>query len=225
MRAHRIMGVALAGLLLGIPTKGYAEIITFTSRPAWEAAVAGGPTFLEDFQGFTVDTQFRTAPLDLGPFTLLQIGNETATNFIDVPPFFFVTSVNGTTHASMFTDFGRVTVDMTFHTPVFAWGADFGTAASGEMVDLDLFSGTGVLIGTVPVPVNNGFFGFVTSPAEDIGKITFRSRFNVPGVTGEIFGIDNVTEAAVPEPSTLTLFGLAALGLFGYGWRRWKRVA
>lgn len=28
---------------------------------------------------------------------------------------------------------------------------------------------------------------------------------------------------AIPEPSTITLFGLGALGLFGYGWRRRKR--
>ena len=31
--------------------------------------------------------------------------------------------------------------------------------------------------------------------------------------------------APIPEPSTLTLFGLGALGLLGYGWRRRQRAA
>jgi len=27
----------------------------------------------------------------------------------------------------------------------------------------------------------------------------------------------------IPEPSTLLLFGVGALGFIGYGWRRWKQ--
>ena len=35
---------------------------------------------------------------------------------------------------------------------------------------------------------------------------------------------DQFSSNAIPEPTTLTLFGLGALGLFGYGWRRRKQM-
>jgi hypothetical protein len=37
------------------------------------------------------------------------------------------------------------------------------------------------------------------------------------------FGTPQVT--GVPEPASLTLLGLGALGLLGYGWRRRKQAA
>ena len=40
--------------------------------------------------------------------------------------------------------------------------------------------------------------------------------------SGILSGI-TVQSNPIPEPSTLFLFGLGALGFIGYGWRRWKQ--
>jgi hypothetical protein len=38
------------------------------------------------------------------------------------------------------------------------------------------------------------------------------------------FGPNFTLASPVPEPSTITLFAVGALGLFGYAWRRRKRM-
>lgn len=211
---------AATATIMALGTLGtqQAEAITiFTSRTDWNNAVIGSETFIEDFESFTSDTEFRSTPVDVGEFTLLQVGgNLEFRNLIEVPPFEF-TDNNGTNHASLFTNFGATTVDLTLNTPVFAWGADFFGAdeTTGERLNLDLVLDMGGTFATIPVTVNDGFFGFVTNPVEDIRKITFVSRNNLEG-GGEGFGLDNVTGAkseVQPVPETSTVFGsVIALG-------------
>jgi hypothetical protein len=219
MKKLSMATVGAAVIALGTISAGQAQPITsFTSRTNWNTAVSGSSTFLEDFESFTADTPFRITPVDVGEFTLLQVGaNPNFRNLIEVPPFQFDDN-NGTKHASMFTNFGATTVDMTFDTPVFAWGADFFGAdeTTGERLNLDLVLDMGGVFVTIPVTTNNGFFGFVTNPAEQIRQLTFVSRTNNPGTGGEGFGLDNVAGAqsqAVPEPtSMLGVLVFAALG-------------
>ncbi|MEA5605997.1 PEP-CTERM sorting domain-containing protein [Nostoc sp. UHCC 0252] len=213
------MAAATAAIVaLGTLGTQKAEAFTiFTSRTDWNTAVIGSDTFVEDFESFTFDTEFRTTPVNVGEFTLLRVGtslvSEEFRNFIEVPPFQYDDN-NGTNHASVFTEFGSTTVDLTLKTPVFAWGADFFGAETGERLNLDLVLDMGGVFTTIPVTVNNGFFGFVTNPVEDIRKVTFRSRINDDG--GEGFGLDNVTGASFevrPVPETSTVFGpIMALG-------------
>lgn len=192
------------------------DVVLFTSRPAWEAQrpVAIG-TFFEDFERVQVDTQFRTVPHDLGPFVLAQSGSGVFRNFIDVPPFAFSDN-NGTRHASLFTDFGSTTVHMSFpHNPVLAWGGDFFGANDSEGLVLTLLATDGMAVATIPVPIDTGFFGFISD--EPIGQIVFASRTNIPGLVGEGFGLDNVAGSALPEPSALSLTALG-LGSLGVVW-------
>ena len=65
-------------VLAVIAAPGFGSPITpitpFTDRAAWETAV-GGPDWLVDFEGFAVDTSFQISPVDLGPFSLVQVGS------------------------------------------------------------------------------------------------------------------------------------------------------
>src|SRR5687767_13431067 len=90
-----------------------AVVTTYSDRTAWNTAVGGSPDFLVDFSGFGSDTSFHTVPVDTGPFLLVQVGSGTVRNFIDAPPVALPDN-NGTAHASMFTDFGNVAVDVVF---------------------------------------------------------------------------------------------------------------
>ncbi|RCJ38266.1 hypothetical protein A6770_39745 [Nostoc minutum NIES-26] len=232
-----LMATATATIVaLGSLGTQQAEAITiFTSRTDWNTAVIGNDTFVEDFESFTSDTEFRTTPVNVGEFTLLQIGkNPRFRNLIEVSPFEFEDN-NGTNHASVFTDFGATTVDLTLNTPVFAWGADFfGTdETTGERLNLNLVLDKGGVFSTIPVTVNDGFFGFVTNPVEDIRRVIFVSRNNNSGEDsgGEGFGLDNVTGARsevppVPEPSTILssamVLGFGAVFKRGYSRRQKK---
>jgi len=188
-----------------------ASVITYTSRVGWETAVSGSSIFNEDFESFLVDTEFRTVTVDVGHFTLRQIGTGLSfRNLIEAPPFEYEDN-NGTKHASMFTEFDSpIKVEMAFHHPIFAWGANFYDASENEKLNLDLVLDMGGVITTIPVPVNTGFFGFVTSPQENVGKLIFKSRTSL--TAGEGFGLDNIS-GAVPEPVTVLLLGLGGLGL------------
>ncbi len=107
---------------------------------------------------------------------------------------------------------------MSFSSPIYAWAADFGEAADdgGENLDLVFTATSGTT--TVQQTVANGFFGFVTAPAEAFSSLTFQSRTNIVGTTGEGFYMDNVRGAfvavAVPESGTFAL-ALPALGMIG----------
>jgi hypothetical protein len=41
-----------------------AGFITYSDRSTWDSSV-GGPILVEDFNGFTVDTEFKSQPLAL----------------------------------------------------------------------------------------------------------------------------------------------------------------
>lgn len=193
------------------------SIETFTSSSSWQNAVQGSAQFTESFQSITQDTYFQDAPVNLPEFSLQQVGHDPIfgdfRNLIDVPPLQFSDN-DGNTNAALYTKFGINTVDLQFTNPVYAWGADFYGAESGELENLVLTSGNSV-IGTIPVSVDTGFFGFVISPEQGIDSITFESRLDNPDPTvGQGFSLENVTGAyvtqpvpAVPEPSSLVLLG------------------
>ncbi|MEH2167373.1 MAG: hypothetical protein V7K41_11985 [Nostoc sp.] len=217
-RLHLVASITAILALLSLDTQQVKAITIFTSRTDWNTAVSKSNTFSEDFESFTSDTEFRTTPVDVGEFTLMQVGNNTLfRNLIEVSPFEFNDN-NGTNHASVFTDFGATKVDLSLNTPVFGWGADFFAANDGEGLNLDLVLDIGGVLDTIPVTVNDGFFGFVTNRVEDIRKVTFVSRTNNSG--GEGFGLDNVTGAisqgrTIPEPASG--LGLLAFGALGFG--------
>jgi hypothetical protein len=213
---------ACVAILAAYAVPAGAATMTFSDRTTWETA-AGGASYTVDFNGVASDTSFSGAAYDAGPFTLEAIGTGlvTWTGKLDASPFesggFWAT--DATTYALMETDFGNLTNEMVFDLPVLAWGADFVSALSGELLDLQLVDGG---TETVQLDVNTGFFGVTTDMA--IAKIIFKSRLEDPGPNDEIFGMDNVSAAAVPEPSAVTLFGIGSLIVGAYISRRSKQI-
>src|SRR5262245_53519152 len=223
----------LCGLSIVVLGVGFSAVhaaqITFTDRNQWEAASLQRSSLLltVSFDDFKQDVRFHVTGsgvlgprVDVGPFFLQAFGRATPdfVNFIDgLGPTSALEDPTATSpYVLLFVSFGQSSdvferVIMGFVKPVIAWGADF---KSGELVDLELFSGEGPSV-TVPVTVSNGFFGFVSD--SPISVIHFKARDD----SQDIFQLDNVS-LAVPERGSTVTFILVggALGLPSMAWRR-----
>jgi hypothetical protein len=205
-----LVGIAVLALLL-MSAAADAAVITFTDRATWTAA-AGGVSGGEDFNGFVVDTEFRTAPVALADgMSIGVMVNDGNDNLIDVVPISSEVDVNGTPVAHMWNGFnGAATLPfVSFSTPVYAFGADFQNFNDDFLrTRIELYNGA-VLVDTLsPAPAADDvvrFFGFVSDTA--ITQIRFTQ------VQADVFGMDNIEiqTQSVPEPASLLLFS-AALG-------------
>src|SRR5262249_14232857 len=121
IRATKLACLAgVAGLCAGV---GGGDLITIFYRAARRNAVDTQISI--DFNNITVQTEFRTSPLDLGPFTLGQVGGPGSPdgNVVAVGPFddaaFFQTP-----NALIYFD-DSTSVELKPDRPLSAWGADF----------------------------------------------------------------------------------------------------
>jgi hypothetical protein len=111
MNVRRIARRLVVGFVVGLfccSVQAQTPVV-YTSLSAWQAAVANNWQFSVNFQNFTQDTYFQTAPVNVGPFSLAQIGQNSVfglfQNFIDVPPLQFADN-SGVTNAAVFTKYG-----------------------------------------------------------------------------------------------------------------------
>jgi hypothetical protein len=177
-----------------------AAITTYTSRASFNAAV--GSTTTQNFNSYLSDTSFRTAVVDVGDFSLSATGSPTTGyDLIDVNPD-VGTDVDGTTNVRAATSNSPLTtVVFTFNSPITAFGADFRDLNNDAIRTQLLAAGDNVV---PPIGGNIGlsFFGFTSS-------VPFSTVVFAP-VTLDVYGIDNVSYANVPEPST---FLIATIGI------------
>lgn len=216
----RLSALVAALALINTGSALAATITPYSSLATWQAAAT--TDWSVDFNGlFAVDTSFGAVAVDVGPFSLQQVGanNEITRNRIEVTPYLFPLESNGTDYAAILTD-GDLprSVLMTFDSPLTAWGGEFRGALTSELTDLKLyFQAGGTTILQLPA---DGFFGFTSDML--ISSIGFQSRNSSGDIVGEGYGIDNIVGGqAVPEPTTLFLLGG---GLAAAAYRRRRKA-
>ncbi|MCB1043730.1 MAG: IPTL-CTERM sorting domain-containing protein [Acidobacteria bacterium] len=199
----------VAGLIVCSFSVVYAQLTQYNDRPSWLTAV-GSVDVLEDFEGFGVDTEFRTGPVALTIGTIQQTGEDLAfRNEVDTPPLVF-TDNGGTSHASCFVNFPEgaspgTQVLITFDQPIRAFGVQLYGVAGAELTVFDVMEG----IGTVTPVAQDTFLGFTSTTP--VTSVLIRAQTLIAGGTGEGFGADDMEIAfAGAQIPTLGQWGLIA---------------
>jgi hypothetical protein len=228
MSILRLLSAHLAVLLLSVPA--YADLLTFSSRPAFNATAPGLP--VETFEaGLTapliaicpspVSSSAASACFPLGGLLpgVVYSASGTNTNLAVLGAQF---GGQGNSSKILGPQNSLATLNVTFTAGVSAVGFDaFPGPLAGNIV-ISLFSPNNDSLGTSVVSANVGanFVGAV-STTDLIGRINIEGQALAP-----FESIDNLAfgTATVPEPSSLLLFagGLAiTVGL----WCRFNRPA
>jgi hypothetical protein len=201
-----------------------ALLTTYLDRTAWETDLGVSPDFLVDLNGFTEDTSFQSAALDLGPFSIEQEGELSSfRNIVDVPPYVEGHGVDGTPSLNLFVENDLVSVRMTFDDPVYGFFGDFMGAGNVDLLEMVLISDSGSTSIFVPgLGHEGGGFGFMDTDFA-FNEILFlnnrNDRFDLDNIAGAT--IDREFES-IPEPATIFLLGSSLIGLAGFS-RRFKK--
>lgn len=124
----------------------------------------------------------------------------------------------------MFTDFGATTVRISFNALNAAYGDDSFAADDDEGAQLEVFDGT-TLLGSQALTNGSGaFLGYMLTGGTVADSIVYASVTNSTN-GGEGFGLDNLAgvnavTTSVPEPETISLFGLGIAACWFGGRRR-----
>lgn len=206
----------LALTFLSIVTLSYSQVTQYFDRTEWQNA-ANDICFTEDFESFSVDTEFRTSPLQLNGFTLLETGVDIfppgVDNFVDVSPFQYPSgSPDGSTYAvCKVEDSGPMEVILEFDIPVEGFFADYHSAAGGDILMQYYNSDMGMIDSYVFTMNDLVSTGFITT-GEPITSIRFLAATNGAGSEG--FGMDNIEiSCATPIIPTLSQWGIIALSM------------
>jgi hypothetical protein len=221
----------LCGILWAATTPAYGEILIFTDRAAWEAAV-GGNVIVEDFNSQTI-RNFPSAFNESG-FNGFTLTGDTNGDIVGIRLGSGDGNIDGTpflvwrNQTSSGGDEGPI-VTLNFTNPTYAFAFDWVDRDTTD--EYELFIGDNYYFNPPFSKTSaRGFFGIINTDGT-FTSATFRNATGQsPGGYIDPFGIDNVLmgvlaspEATVtPEPASLAIWGLASLGL-AYGARRARK--
>jgi hypothetical protein len=207
-------------LALGLANEARADFIGFASRDAFRATIAAVASTTEGWDEFSSGTVILNGALVNG--VLYDLSDPTA-DFVVTAGGATISPPNGLGRTN--NPFGGEAfipsdvVTLTFPSPVTAFGVSFNTfATTAGAYSLTTDFGDIAPSAYDPFPgFNTGQFAGFTSD-EPISSVAIRAT--VPAQ----FGLDDLIVAQpIPEPASLTLFGLAAAGLFAASRIRPKR--
>jgi hypothetical protein len=186
-----------------------AQVMTFTNRADWEAAVGGG-IIVEDFNSTAVQTILDGQTLDTG---LLQVTRDGSPNAADGDLEIRDGSSFGNIDGTNFL-YGETGVEPHENTlfgfngqDIFAFGADFQSPFSGDGIDV-VVGGTRYSLDYIGG--GGGFFGILEMSGGALGSVAYSGTLE-PNTFQELWQSDNVGYAVVPAPAGLAVLGLGGL--------------
>ncbi|MBX3439088.1 MAG: PEP-CTERM sorting domain-containing protein, partial [Planctomycetaceae bacterium] len=199
-------------LFFGLASPGGAGMMTYTDYASWNHAVTNvTPVTIPDVTSY------------LGPASASVTfdGVTFATDGAFGDPHLFTVSTSITSTIPILSvqqgTQGLNVFLLTFPTPITAFSMNFGTFSRFSGINLIILStqGRDFLLGTGDGYATGGFIGVVESTP-------FQTVHLVSSIS-DVINVGNVAyadAASVPEPGSLSLFGMGAIGMIGFFRRR-----
>ena len=219
MKKSRLLGVVCAYALATIPCMAYATTAIYTNEANFLSAA--GATIIESFEPDIVLYQttpittsnlvVSTTPILGGTSSFLRIDGGTIGEIYPIDGIRTLIAGSGTE------DPFSLTFDLLSPTSsVGFWVTDFGDGGAG---DLSFTNNVGDIYTIASSPLENGnalFFGVVNDTS------SFTSFSLVKTTTDDGFGVDKIflSQATVPIPSAVWLFGSGLISLIGFARRK-----